>query len=102
MAEPRYIPEPGETIRLAKPSWGPVFFAAGAVGLIGGIFAHGFIFQPAVYSVVGLIFFLFAFRSIVRGSVRTYFRQPRHQELHAAALPVETITPPRRPPQPRS
>ncbi len=102
MAEPRYIPEPGETIRLAKPSWGPVFFAAGVIGLVGGIYAAGFIFSPFVFSIVGLILVLFAFRSIVRGSVRTYFRQPRHQELHAAALPVETIQPPRRPSQPRS
>lgn len=101
MAEPRYIPEPGETIRLAKPSWGPAFFAAGGVGLIGGIYAAGFIFPPVVYSIVGLVLLLFAFRSIVRGSVRTYFRQPRHQELHAAALPVETIEAPRRTTRPR-
>jgi uncharacterized membrane protein len=96
MAEHRYIPEPGETIRLAKPSWGPAFFAAGAVGLVGGIYAAGFIFSPFVYSIVGLILVLFALRSIVRDSIRSYFRQPRHQELHAAALPVETITVPRR------
>jgi uncharacterized membrane protein len=96
MAEHRHIPEPGETIQLPKPSWGPAFFAAGAMGLVGGIYAAGFIFSPAVYSIVGLILFLFAFRSLVRGGVRSYFRQPRRQTAPSAALPVETIVMPKR------
>jgi len=80
-----------------KPSWGPVFFAAGAVGLVCGIFAAGFIFSPFVYAIVGAILLLFAFRTIVRGSVRDYYRLPRQQETRSAALPVETISgPPRR------
>ena len=96
MTEHRRIPEPGETIQLPKPSWGPFFFAAGATGLVGGIYAAGFIFSPFVYSIVGLILILFAFRSLVRGGVRSYFRQPRRQAAPAAALPVETINLPRR------
>lgn len=96
MAEHRNVPEPGEMIYTPRPSWGPVFFAVGAVGLLCGIFAGGFMFPPIFYAVVGAIFILLAFRSIVRGSVRDYYRLPRRQETRSAALPVETIsTPPR-------
>ena len=96
MAEHRYIPEPGESIQLPRSSWGPAFFAVGVAGLVGGIYAAGFIFSPFVYSVAGLIFLLFAFRSLIRGSISSYFRQPRHQVVRSAALPVETIQVPRR------
>ena len=97
MAEHRQVPEPGETIYLPRPSWAPVFFAAGALGLICGIFAGGFIVPPYIWGIIGAIFFLAAFRSIVRGSVRDYYRLPRRQETRGAALPVETIS---GPPQP--
>jgi uncharacterized membrane protein len=96
MAEHRNVPEPGEMIYTSRPSWGPVFFAVGAVGLLCGIFAGGFAFPPVFYAVVGAILVLIAFRSIVRGSVRDYYRLPRRQETRSAALPVETIsTPPK-------
>ncbi|MGN6256256.1 MAG: hypothetical protein ACTHN3_00690 [Solirubrobacterales bacterium] len=94
MAEHRNVPEPGETIYTPRPSWGPAFFAVGAVGLICGIFAAGFIFSPFIYAIIGAIFILAAFRSIVRGSVRDYYRLPRRQETRGAALPVETISGP--------
>ena len=97
MPEHRQVPEPGETVYLPRPSWGPVFFAIGAVGLICGTFAGGFIFAPYIWGIIGAIFLLAAFRSIVRGSVRDYYRLPRRQETRGAALPVETIS---GPPQP--
>lgn len=97
MAEHRQIPEPGETVYLPRPSWAPVFFAIGAVGLISGIFAAGFIFAPHIWGIIGAIFLLAAFRTIVRGSIRDYYRLPRRQETRGAALPVETIS---GPPQP--
>lgn len=97
MAEHRQVPEPGETVYLPRPSWGPIFFAIGAVGLICGIFAAGFIFAPYIWGIIGAIFLLAAFRTIVRGSVRDYYRLPRRQETRGAALPVETIS---GPPQP--
>jgi hypothetical protein len=78
-----------------RPSWAPAFFALGAVGLVCGVFAAGFIFAPFVYAIVGAIIALAAFRSIVRGAVRDYFRLPRRQKVRGAALPVETISPPR-------
>lgn len=96
MAEHRHVPEPGETIYAPRPSWAPVFFAIGAVGLVCGVFAAGFIFSPFIYAIIGAIVILAAFRAIVRGSVRDYYRLPRRQESRGAALPVETIsTPPR-------
>jgi uncharacterized membrane protein YfcA len=92
MAEHRNVPEPGEMIYTPRPSWGPVFFAAGAVGLLCGIFAAGFIFPPFIYAIVGAILILAAFRSIVRGAVSDYYRLPRRQASRGAALPVETIS----------
>ena len=47
-----------------------------------------------VYAVVGAVFFLAAFRSLVRGAIRDYFRLPRKQQVRGAVLPVETISPP--------
>jgi len=96
MADHRHVPEPGEMIYTPRPSWGPVFFAAGAVGLVCGIFAAGFAFPPVFYAIVGAILVLIAFRSIVRSAVRDYYRLPRRQETRGAALPVETISQPPR------
>ncbi len=97
MSEHRHIPEPGETIYTPRPSWAPPFFALGAVGLIGGIYASGFMFPPYVYAIVGAIFVLAAFRSIVRGAIRDFYRLPRKQQVRGAALPVETISAPPKP-----
>jgi len=94
MAEHRHVPEPGEVIYTPRPSWAPVFFAVGAVGLVCGIFAAGFIFSPFIYALIGAIVILAAFRGIVSGSVRDYYRLPRRQEARSAALPVETISTP--------
>jgi hypothetical protein len=94
MADHHHVPEPGETIHTPRPSWAPVFFAAGAVALLCGIFAAGFIFSPFIYAIIGAIVILAAFRGIVRGSVRDYYRLPRRQETRSAALPVETISTP--------
>ena len=45
-----------------------------------------------VYSIIGVVVVLFAFRSMVRGAIRDYFRLPRKQKVRGAVLPVETIT----------
>jgi len=97
MSEHRQIPEPGETIYTPSPSWAPAFFALGALGLVGGVYASGFIFAPYIYAIVGAIFALAAFRSIVRGSIRDFYRLPRKQHVRGAALPVETISAPPKP-----
>lgn len=92
MDQTRNVPEPGETVYVPRPSWAPVFFAIGAVGLIGGIYAAGYALAPFVYAVIGAIFALAALRSMVRGAVRDFFRLPRRQRPRSAALPIETIT----------
>ncbi len=96
MSEHREIAEPGEMVYTPQPSWAPVFFAVGAVGLVGGIYAAGFIFSPFIYSIVGAILALAAFRSLARGAIRGYYRLPRKQHVRHAALPVETISAPKR------
>ena len=90
--EHRHVPEPGELIFTAKSSWAPVFFALGAVGLICGIYAAGFLFSPYVYSVAGAVILLAAFRSLIRGGIRGYFGLPRRQRVQSAALPIEQIS----------
>jgi hypothetical protein len=92
MSEHRHIPEPGETVYAPQPSWAPAFLALGALGLVCGIYAAGFIFSPFIYAIVGAIFALAAFRSLVRGAIRAYYRLPRRQRARGAALPVEQIT----------
>jgi hypothetical protein len=91
MAEHRQIPEPGEIVYAPRHSWAPAFFALGTVALVCGTFAAGFIFSPFIYAIVGAILILAAFRSIVRGAIRDYYRLPRRQEIRSAALPIETI-----------
>lgn len=94
MSEHRHVPEPGEMIYTPRPSWAPAFLALGAVGLVSGIYAAGFIFSPFIYAIAGAIFALAAFRSLARGAIRGYFRLPRRQHVKNAALPVETIAAP--------
>lgn len=91
MSEQRHIPEPGETIHAPRPSWAPAWFAVGAVGLVCGVYAADFIFAPYIYAIVGAVIALAAFRSMIRGAVRDFYRLPRKQRARGAALPVETV-----------
>jgi len=95
MSEQREIPEPGELVHAPRPSWAPAFFALGAVGAVGGIFAEGFMVRGWIYSIIGLVILLFALRSMIAGAGRGYFRLPRKQRARGAVLPVETISPPK-------
>lgn len=97
MSEHRHIPEPGELIQAPRSSWAPIFLAIGAIGLICGTYAGGFLFPPFVYAIIGAVFVLAAFRSLVRGAIRDYYGLPRRQKARGAALPVETISAPPRP-----
>jgi uncharacterized membrane protein YfcA len=91
MSEHRHIPEPGEMVYAPRSSWAPVFVAIGAIGLVCGIYAAGFIFSPFIYAIIGAVLVLAGFRSLVRGAIRDYFRLPRRQKVRGAALPVEQI-----------
>ena len=96
MTERREIPEPGELIYAPRPSWAPVFFAFGAALALCGLFAEGFMVRGWVYSIIGGIVLLAAFRSMILGARRDYYRRPMRQRARGAVLPVETISPPRR------
>ena len=94
MSEHRHIPEPGEVVYRPRPSWAPAVFGFALALTVCGIFAEGFMVRGWIYSIIGAIVFLFAFRSLVKGAVRDYFRLPRKQRVRGAVLPVETISPP--------
>jgi uncharacterized membrane protein len=94
MSEHRDIPEPGELVYPARPSWAPAFFAFGAAGAVCGIFAEGFMVRGWIYSIIGLVILLFALRSMIKSATSDYFRLPRKQHARGAVLPVETISSP--------
>jgi hypothetical protein len=98
MSDHRHVPEPGETIQAPRPSWAPAFFALGAVGAVAGIYANGFAFSAFVWSYIGIVVMLFAFRALIRTSVRSYFSLPRRQDAPGATLPVEQFQLEGRPP----
>ena len=95
MSADRKIPEPGDLVYPAPPSWAPIFFAFATALAVCGIFAEGFMVRGWVYSIIGLVVLLFALRSMVKGATRDYFRLPRRQKTRGAVLPIETISPPR-------
>jgi hypothetical protein len=91
----REIPEPGEVVYAPRSSWAPVVFAFAAALTVCGVFANGFMFPSWVWSIFGAVVLLGALRSMVRGATHDYFSRPRKQKVRGAALPVETISPPR-------
>jgi hypothetical protein len=48
-----------------------------------------------IYSIIGGVIALFAFRLIIRDAIRSYYKLPRRQHVRGAVLPVETISVPR-------
>jgi hypothetical protein len=99
MSEHRHIPEPGETIQSPTASWAPFFFAIGALGAVVGIFANGFVFSAFVWSYIGIVILLFAFRAIVKSSTRSYRSLPRRQASAHSSLPLDQIRLESRPPR---
>jgi hypothetical protein len=91
----RHIPEPGELVYQPRPSWAPVIFGFALALAVCGIFAEGFMVRGWIYSIIGGIFALFAFRSMIREAIRSYYTLPRKQHARGAVLPVEQISPPR-------
>ncbi len=91
MSEHRDIPEPGELVYAPRSSWAPAFLALAALGLVGGTYANGFIFPAWIYAIAGAVIFIGAFRNLVRGAIRDFFRLPRKQRARGAVLPVEMI-----------
>jgi hypothetical protein len=93
-AEHREIPEPGELVYPARPSWAPLFFAFAAALALCGVFIE-FMVPGWIYSIIGGLVLLFALRSMIRSATSDYFRLPRRQRTRGAVLPVETISPPK-------
>ena len=92
MSAEHNLPEPGELIYPARPSWAPAFFAFATALAVCGIFAEGFMFRGWIYSIVGLVVLLFALRAMIKSATRDYFQLPRKQHTRGAVLPVETIS----------
>ncbi len=95
MAEHRHVPEPGEVIYQPRSSWAPAVFAFALALTVCGIFAEGFMVRGWIYSIIGGVVALFAFRAMVQSSIRSYFSLPRKQHVRGAVLPVEAISEPR-------
>jgi hypothetical protein len=91
MSDHQHIPEPGETIQSPSPSWAPFLFALGAVGAVVGIFANGFVFSAFIWSYIGIVILLFAFRAMVKSSTRSYRSLPRRQASAHSSLPLDQI-----------
>lgn len=94
MAEHRHVPEPGEVIYQPRSSWAPAVFGFALALTVCGIFAEGFMVRGWIYSIIGGIVAIFAFRAMIRDSIRSYFSLPRKQHTRGAVLPVETISTP--------
>jgi hypothetical protein len=92
--EHRHIPEPGELVYQPRSSWAPVVFAFALALTVCGIFAEGFMVRGWIYSIIGGIVALFAFRSMIQDAIRSYYTLPRKQHARGAVLPVEQISPP--------
>jgi hypothetical protein len=95
VSEHRQIPEPGEVIYQPRSSWAPAVFAFALALTVCGIFAEGFMVRGWIYSIIGGVVALFAFRAMIQSSIRSYFSLPRKQHVRGAVLPVETISEPR-------
>jgi hypothetical protein len=95
MSEHRNIPEPGEVVYRPSPSWAPAIFAFALALTVCGIFAEGFMVRGWIYSIIGGVIALFAFRTMIRDAIRSYYKLPRKQHVRGAVLPVEQISPPR-------
>jgi hypothetical protein len=93
--EHRHTPEPGELSYQPRSSWAPAIFAFALALTVCGIFAEGFMVRGWIYSIIGGIVALFAFRTMIREAIRSYYKLPRKQHARGAVLPVETISPPR-------
>jgi hypothetical protein len=87
----RSVPEPGELVYRPPSSWYPVFFAFALALAVAGIYAEGFMVRGWVWSIIGLLVALFAFRGMVRGSVGEFFSLRRKQKVRGAVLPVDQI-----------
>jgi hypothetical protein len=93
--ERRHVPEPGGLVYRPRASWAPAIFGFALALTVCGIFAEGFMVRGWIYSIIGGVIALFAFRSMIRDAIHSYYQLPRKQHIRGAVLPVEQISPPR-------
>ena len=93
--EHRHIPEPGEVVYQPRSSWAPAVFAFALALTLCGIFIS-FMVPGWIYSIIGAVVALFAFRTMIRDAIRSYYKLPRKQHVRGAVLPVEQISSPQR------
>lgn len=94
MSEEAGIPKPTETIHQPAPSWAPVVFAFGILGLLAGAFASGFMIPPLWMAILGAIFVLFSLRAMIMRGIRAFYALPREQDPPRAEIPVESFKAP--------
>jgi hypothetical protein len=94
MTDHDQVPEPTELIHLPRASWAPALFAFGVLGVIGGIFAEGFLFRGWVYMIAGAVLALWALRAMVKLASREFYELPRRQRPSTAVLPAASLKPP--------
>lgn len=94
MSDETGIPKPTETIRQPAPSWSPVVFAFGILGLLAGVFASGFMIPPLWFAILGAFLVLFSLRAMVMRGIRSFYALPREQEVPRAEIPVESFRAP--------
>jgi hypothetical protein len=94
MADRDRVPEPTELIHLPRSSWAPALFALGILGVVGGIFAEGFLFRGWVYMIAGAVLALAALRSMVKEASREFYELPRRQRPSTSVLPAASLKAP--------
>lgn len=96
MPELEQTGEPTELVYVPGSSWGPAFFALGAMLIVNGIYGEGFLFRGWVYMIVGAVMALAALRTMIAGGVRDFYGRPRRQAESTAVLPAGSLRPPNR------
>lgn len=94
MSDETGIAKPTETIHQPAPSWAPVVFTFGLLGLLAGAFASGFMFPPLWFAIAGAFLVLFALRAMVFRGIKAFYALPRDQEAPRAEIPVESFRAP--------
>ena len=95
MADRDQIPPAGELIYLPRPSWAPPAMAAGALLVLIGIFAEGFLVRGWVYMIIGALVLLAAVRGLIATGVREFYERPRSQRPSTAVLPAGRLRAPK-------
>ena len=90
------IPAATEQVYLPRPSWAPIFLAAGAALAIAGIYAQGFIVRGYIFSIIGAIVFVCALISLIGRSGRDFYLLPRRQRVRSAVLPAASLRSPKK------